>query len=69
MEHEVQSTDQPIRTPRQKLRDKINEKRQMRSKSYCNETSNNFNYTDNKNQKVLGFRKQQEFGLKKRIKP
>ncbi len=55
-------------TPRERLRAKIAEKKRIREKSYNNTTDfNKFYFT--KNTKVLGFRKQQEFGLKKRIKP
>ena len=53
---------------REKLRAKIYEKKKKRTNSYSN-TITNFSDQYKKAGKVLGFRKQQEFGLKKRIKP
>ena len=55
-------------TLREKLRSKIYEKKKNRVNSYSNIISN-FSDQYKKGEKVSGFRKQQEFGLKKRIKP
>jgi len=55
-------------TLREKLRSKIYEKKKTRINSYSN-TISNFSDQYKKAGKVSGFRKQQEFGLKKRIKP
>lgn len=61
MEHDTNQT------PRERLRAILSEKKRMRGKSYKN--TSNFKQHFPKNKKVLGFRKQEEFGLKKRIKP
>ncbi len=58
-------------TPRERLRAKIYEKKKNREK-YNNNNNNTSNFSakwTKKGEKVLGFRKQQEFGLKTRIKP
>ena len=56
-------------TPREKLRKKISEKKKNRSGKNVSIEKNNFNERPMNGEKVLGFRKQKEFGLKKRIKP
>jgi hypothetical protein len=57
-------------TDREKLRSKLREKKEEREKKSSNTTKDSKNYTHSqRGEKVAGFRKQREYGEKKRIKP